>query len=169
MRVDAVAMKPTERTKHVYVEVMPDATTAVINNLAERTEYRVTVTAVTEEYFEQLPAGHELRRARSLSKHSPPPDDTWLPHASIVVSTSGTIPPYDLRISKTSVNAVTLTWKPAQVFGTNRLQGHIVRWAEGKFTKGANKDETDLAHHKTVQTDSNKVRPQERRSLTIFY
>ena len=69
----------------------------------------------------------------------------------------GTVPPTDLRISKTTVNSVTLSWKAAQVFGTNRLQGHIVRWAEGKFTKSSNKDETDLAHHKTVQTDSNKV------------
>ena len=89
IRVDAVAMKPTERVKHACVEVMPDATTAVISNLAERTEYRVTVTAVTEEYFDQLPSGHELRRARHLSKHTQPPEDTWLPHASIVASTSG--------------------------------------------------------------------------------
>ena len=75
----------------------------------------------------------------------------------IVYFSPGTVPPTDLRISKTTVNSVTLSWKAAQVFGTNRLQGHIVRWAEGKFTKSSNKDETDLAHHKTVQTDSNKV------------
>ena len=63
------------------------------------------------------------------------------------------------QITKTTVDSVTLTWKPAVVYGSNRLQGTIVRWAEGKFSKTneTRRDETMLAHHKAVEADSNKI------------
>ena len=43
------------------------------------------------------------------------------------------------------------------VYGSNRLQGTIVRWAEGKFSKTTNRDETLLAHHKSLEADSNQI------------
>ena len=89
MRIDAIAMKPAERAKHQCVEVVSDSTTAVVTGLCERTEYLITVTAVTEEYFDQLPPGHDQRRARQLPKSRAPPEDVWLPSTSIVGSTSG--------------------------------------------------------------------------------
>ena len=157
IRVDAVPVHKSERAHHGCVEVMPDATSAVVSGLAERTEYDVIVTSITNEYFDQLPAAHETRRSRHLSKRRAPADDVWLPRASIRVSTSGTIPPTELRVTQTKVDSVTLTWKRGHVSGSNRLMGHIVRWAEGKFNKVAASDDTDLSRHKTVHTEDNKV------------
>ena len=137
---------------------MPDVTSAVVSGLAERTDYDVIVTLITNEFFDQLPPAHETRRSRHLSKRRAPAADVWLPRSSIRVSTSGTVPPTELRVTQTKVDSVTLTWKQGHVSGSNRLLGHIVRWAEGKFNKVSASEDGDLSRHKSVQTEDNKVR-----------
>ena len=87
--MDAVAVKSTERERHACVEVMADATSAVIPGLAEKTEYLISVTAITEEYFDQLPPGNEMRRSRQLPKNKVAPDDAWLPSVTMLATTSG--------------------------------------------------------------------------------
>lgn len=89
MRVDAVPVKNTNNNKHTCIELMADATSAVVDGLSEKSEYLMVVTAITEEYFDQLPPGHEQRRSRQIPKHKSVPDDAWLPSVSILASTSG--------------------------------------------------------------------------------
>ncbi len=120
-------MKTDEPKKHSAVEVSADATTAVIDNLAERVEYMLTVTTITEEYFESLPEGHESRRTRSIPLDRPAPEHSWLPGATMIGMTSGTDPVTEVRVIKTTIDSVTIAWTPPVVYGSNRLQGTVVR------------------------------------------
>ena len=57
IRVDAVSMKPDNTKRHSAVEVNADSTSAIVDGLAEKTEYMLTVTTITEEYFDNLQEG----------------------------------------------------------------------------------------------------------------
>ena len=57
IRVDAVSMKPGNTKRHSAVEVNADSTSAIVDGLAEKNEYMLTVTTITEEYFDNLPEG----------------------------------------------------------------------------------------------------------------
>ena len=155
IRVDAMLMKSTDRQNHSSTEVKADATTAILENLCEKSEYMVTVTAITDEFFEQLPEGHDLRRTRALPLNKTLPDDSWLPSSSMIAMTSGTDPPSEVRIISTTVNSVTIMWSPPVVYGSNRLTGTVVRWAEGKFSRPSTND--SLAHHKSIVADCNEA------------
>ena len=160
IRVDAVAMKNRDKIKHASIEVMPDATNAIIDGLQEKVEYLVSVTAVTEEYFEQLPQGHELRRSKVLPRNKPPREDPWLPSTSVLATTSGTEPPTEIVVTKTTIDTVTFTWKHPKVHGSNRLQGTVIRWAEAKFSRGQNnekQDETEMVHHRSISAEGNEA------------
>ena len=50
-------MKNTDSMKYSCVEVKPGATSATVPNLVEKREYMITVTAICDEFFEQLPEG----------------------------------------------------------------------------------------------------------------
>ena len=39
------------------MEVNADSTSAIVDGLAEKSEYMLTVTTITEEYFDNLPEG----------------------------------------------------------------------------------------------------------------
>ena len=99
-----MAMKTRERTSHSFVEVPADAHSAVVENLLEKTEYLITVTAVTDEYFEELPPGHDQKRDRRLPTTAPPSEDPWLPSSSVIASTSGTDAPSDLKVGIDIIN-----------------------------------------------------------------
>ncbi len=156
MRVDAVAVKANDRHKHAFTEVVPDATSAVVENLSEKTEYLLTVTAITNEYFEQLPPGHELKGLRTLSQHKAPKDDMWLPSSSVIGMTSGTDPAADVSVVKSTANSVSLKWKPPVVYGSNRLQGTVVRWAESRLKQPFNED-SSMVSYKNVTAEHNEV------------
>ncbi|CAH1782616.1 unnamed protein product [Owenia fusiformis] len=145
IRVDCVPLR-AHSNQHRCLELMPDSTCAVLENLLESTEYHITVTALTEEFFDQLPAKDKTKKSRTLPKDiivqkaSP-----WLPSSSIISMTSGTKPPCDVTVVDTGMDWVSIRWLPAQVNGTNWMQGTIVRWAEVK--PKSQKNETTLANH----------------------
>lgn len=157
IRVDAVSLKSKKKRKHACIEVLPDNTTAIVDNLDDRTEYLVTVTTITEEYFDQLPHGHELKTKRVLPTSAPPKEDMWLPSSSVLATTSGTNPPTDLKIIRTNVDTVKVSWKPPIVYGSNRLQGTIVRWAKGKFSRNITRDDSPMAHHRSIVADCSEA------------
>lgn len=145
-------MKPDDPRKHSAVEVPPSASSAVIENLSEKAEYMISITAITEEFFENLAEGHEMRQTRSITLKKPPPEDPWLPSSSMIGMTSGTDPPSDLRIIRTNIDSVTVTWSPPVVYGSNRLQGTVLRWTEAKYSK-----DPAMAQHRTMDADSNEA------------
>ena len=138
--------------KHKAVEVVPDSVSATLEGLKEKTEYLITVTLVTEEYFEQLPEGSEIRSRRTLPTDAPPPEHTWLPSSSMVAMTSGSDAPIDIKVRSTSVNSVTLSWTPPVMYGSNRLQGTVVRWSDAKV-----KGEEEMTHHKAITAECNEA------------
>ena len=82
---------------HTCVEVLPDATTAILERLDEMREYLVTVTLVTDEYFAHC-GDHNTAVDRVLSRNHPPPNDPWLPSAGVYLRSPSlplyTFPPF---------------------------------------------------------------------------
>ena len=112
----------------VSCDLPSDATTAVIRDLVEKTDYIVTVRAVTAVYFDMLPDGHAVKRARRLPANVLPTDDAWLPAAIAVVTTSGTDRAADLRVVSASPDSISLAWTPPRTYGFDQLQGIDIRW-----------------------------------------
>lgn len=150
-------MNSEDKKVHSSVELPPDATSATLENLQEKTDYLIAVTAITSEFLEQEGVPDGAKRRHALSRDRPVPDDSWLPTASVIVKTSGTEAPTDIQVVKTTPDSVTLEWEPAKVFGSNRLQGTVVRWMEFKPGQAPTGNETVLAYHRTVQADANRV------------
>lgn len=91
MRVDCVPVSKKVKT-HICEELLPTETVINLHNLCEHTEYDITVTAVTEEYFESLPVGHEWKKERQIPySNKVIPDSEWLPKSLITVSTLFTL------------------------------------------------------------------------------
>lgn len=150
-------MNSEDRKVHASVEVAPDATGATLENLQEKTDYLITVTAITSEFFDQMNNNQDPKQSRALSRNHPVPDNAWLPTTSVIVKTSGTESAADIRVVKTTPDSVTLEWDPAKVHGSNRLQGTVVRWTEFKPGQPPNGNEAVLAYHRSVQADANRV------------
>lgn len=86
IRVDCVPVHKAIKG-HISEELLPSETVIDLNNLCEKTEYDVTITAVTGEFFDSLPAGHEWRLERQIpSDVNELPENPWLPKSTITVS-----------------------------------------------------------------------------------
>ena len=137
IRVDVVPRSQYEQHKtandHREIETIScdlpaDATSAVVSGLLEKTDYVVTVRAVTAVYFGLLPDGHAVKRARRLPVDRLPPDNTWLPVTTADVTTSGTDRPRDVRVVNASPDSISLEWTPPRTFGSDQLQATVIRW-----------------------------------------
>lgn len=146
--MDAVSLN-TGDPHHVSVDAIPDATTVVVEGLREKTDYMVRITAITDEYFDRLPDKHRLKALRVIPKDTilPADDSPWLPNCSILTKTSGTEPPAALKVAKASTSSLKLVWTPPIVYGSNKIQGVIVRWADVKYNKRKEDDDFVVASH----------------------
>ena len=113
---------------HTNQEVMPDATSADIVGLREKTDYLVMLVVETAEYFDQLPPAHPHKNVNAI-----PPDiligqddSPWLPNASIVAKTAGTDAPASIRVSRACMTSLMLSWTPPLVYGSNRLLNQVM-------------------------------------------
>jgi len=141
MRVDVLPQSQYDQynsaadNRHREVETVScdlpsDAMSAVIRGLSEKTDYVVAVRAITAAYFEMLPDGHTTKRTRRLPADRLPTDNAWLPAATAVVTTSGTDRPKDVRIVDASPDSISLAWTPPRTYGSDQLQGAVVRWVK---------------------------------------
>ena len=146
--MDAVSLN-TGDPHHVSLDVIPDATVAVIEALREKTDYMIRVTAITDEFFDRLPDAHRFRKTRTIPKDTilPADDSIWLPNCSILTKTSGTEPPAAIKVAKASTTSLKLVWTPPIVYGSNKLQSVIVRWADVKYNKRKDDDDLVIASH----------------------
>ncbi|XP_077869443.1 uncharacterized protein LOC100370084, partial [Saccoglossus kowalevskii] len=132
---------PSENKKVGYsqcMELLPDITSLMIQDLAESTEYIIHVLAITQEYFDQLPSrSKRKKKSHSLSKdwEKVPKDSPWLPYASMHAITSGTHAPADLTCVTSAMDTIVVKWTPPQVLGTNKLESCVVRWSEESRSK----------------------------------
>lgn len=123
-RVDCYPLN-VEKPLLVYKELTPDTRSCIIDNLSEKTNYRICVTAVTEEYM----INHKIREQKQLPRlilESMP----WLPTAHIDAMTSGTDPATDLEWKFKHDRSVACSWKQPKCYGTNRLINQIVCYQE---------------------------------------
>lgn len=110
---------------HIYKELTPDTRSCIIDNLTEKTCYKISVTAITREYF----VSHKIKEIKQLPKlilESMP----WLPSAHIEAMTSGTEAATNLEWKLKHDKSVSVTWKPPKVYGTNRLINQILSYQE---------------------------------------
>ncbi|XP_014669533.1 PREDICTED: uncharacterized protein LOC106810623 [Priapulus caudatus] len=79
----------------------------------------------------------------------------WLPSVSTLCMTSGTDPPSTPSVVKMFTNSVTIRWKPAVVYGSNRVEAQLVRCCE---VKQMEEDMApSLARHISVPVDVSKT------------
>lgn len=72
---------------HICEELLPSETVINLYNLCENTEYDVTITAITEEFFEFLPADSEWKKEKRIPiEVKELPASEWLPKATLNVS-----------------------------------------------------------------------------------
>lgn len=110
---------------HIFKELTPDVKSCIIDNLSEKTTYRISVTAITEEYF----INHKIKELKQLPKlilESMP----WLPSAHIDAMTSGSDPASNIEWKLKHDKSIGITWKQAKVYGTNRLVHQILCYQE---------------------------------------
>jgi len=112
----------------ISCDLPPDATSTVIRGLTEKTDYVATVRAVTAVYFDMLPDGNAVKRARRLPADRLPTDDAWLPAAKTFVTTSGTDRATDVRVVRASPDSISLEWTAPRTYGSDELQGTVIRW-----------------------------------------
>ncbi|GFR62047.1 fibronectin, partial [Elysia marginata] len=136
IRVECLSLEPTAH-HHVAVDTLPDAVTAEVRGLNEKTDYLLKVMAVTEEYFDRLPEKHRLKPLRGFPQDvlASREESPWLPSSSVLVKTSGTEPPCNVRVATATTTSMTLNWTPPLVHGSNKLTGQIVRWADVKKSR----------------------------------
>lgn len=92
VRVDCIPVNKKVKS-HICEELLPNETAINLYNLCEHTEYDIVITAVTDEFFESLPSGHEWKRERQIPQNNVEiPDSEWLPKSTITVSSWGSFP-----------------------------------------------------------------------------
>ncbi|XP_041347758.1 uncharacterized protein LOC121367568 [Gigantopelta aegis] len=149
----------TNDPHHINVDVMPDSKDASIENLHEKTDYLIRVIAVTEEYFDRLPDKHRHKRLHAIPRDSiiSPDDSPWLPNSSVLAKTAGTEPPANLKVVKATRTSLTISWTPPLVYGSNKLQSQIVRWADLKRNQHKDEDLVVASHVNLLATEDSLV------------
>jgi len=124
VRVDCYPTN-VDKPLHIFKELTPDTTSCIIDNLSEKTNYRISVTAITEEYF----SNHKIKEIKQLPKlilESAP----WLPSAFVEGMTSGTDPATNIEWKLKHDKSVGVSWKPGKVYGTNKFIHQILCYQE---------------------------------------
>ncbi|XP_055882729.1 uncharacterized protein LOC106055997 isoform X2 [Biomphalaria glabrata] len=148
IRVECISQDP-DNAQVVSADTLPDATSADLTGLSEKTDYLLKVITVTEEYFDQLPEKNRLKQMRNFPPNisSVQEESQWLPFTCILFKTSGTEPPCNVKVIKATMTALTLNWTPPLVYGTNKLTGQIVRWSAVRSAQQNKDNDLHIASH----------------------
>ncbi|CAF0740560.1 unnamed protein product, partial [Didymodactylos carnosus] len=123
LRMDCIVVDETSQdNRHLTLELTPDSTEVILPNLAERTSYKVTVTAVTDEYLFE----NKIRDISQLSKKLK--SDKWLPNKSLNLTTGGAEPATNLQFKIRNADSIQIDWTLPKAYGSTRLVGQCVRW-----------------------------------------
>lgn len=142
-----------------FLCVRPDVKEAVFDNLAEKTWYLVRIFAVTDEYFDWLPASHRLKKLRYIPEGTQIKleESIWLPFSTLSFQTSGTDPATNLQILDLSFTSLTLTWVNAIVHGSNQVLKIVVRWVKVDANKVSDENELGVGQQKVLSSDANSL------------
>ncbi|CAL1538548.1 unnamed protein product [Lymnaea stagnalis] len=151
LRVECIS-QDQQNFHNITVDTLPDATSAEVLGLHEKTDYLLKVIALTEEFFDQLPEKNALKHKRGFPQNvsSPSEESQWLPCTSVLFKTSGTEAPSNIRVVKSTMTSLTLSWTPPLVYGSNKLSGQIVRWSDVKTAHPNSDEDVHIASHVQV-------------------
>ncbi|RMZ93142.1 hypothetical protein BpHYR1_002691, partial [Brachionus plicatilis] len=124
IRIDCHSID-SKKSLHLFKELTPDKKSCILDNLSEKSRYKISVTAISEEYF----INHKIKELKQLPKlvlESMP----WLPSASIEAMTSGTDPASAVKCKLTLDSCLDVCWKSAKVYGTNKFISQILCYQE---------------------------------------
>ncbi len=120
-RIDCYPLK-TENPIHIFKELTPDTKSCIIENLSEKTKYRITITVITEEYL----VYHKIKETSQIPNSSLNSSKPWLPSAQIDVMTAGTEPATQLTWTLKHDNSIFISWKSPRTYGTNCLVNQVL-------------------------------------------
>ncbi len=132
----------TEQPIHIFRELPGDALYHVIENLPERTKFRINVSCSISHKCNSSKICGRCRVSREKSS------------AEIETTTWGTTPATDLKYKVKTENSVLISWKLAKVFGKNKVNSQVFcyRKANAKFDAFSN-ESTEITR---INLDSSK-------------
>jgi hypothetical protein len=133
LRVHCESISSGIQTKEIILDLTPDSTEFILSNLIERTDYNVTIYAITDEYLNEI----HCRDISQLPKKLKSSD--WLTNKSLQFTTSGCEPASQLHVRASTIESIQLEWISAKAYGSTKFLGQILRW---KFERGG--DERSL-------------------------
>lgn len=122
MRVHCEPISTGARAREIVFDVTPDSTNFTLSNLLERTDYSVTIYAITEEYLNEIYCNDISQLPKKLKPSN------WLTSKNLQFTTSGCEPANQLRILTSTVEFIQLEWILPKAYGSTKLVEQILRW-----------------------------------------
>ena len=122
LRVLAESISSESNAREISLDLTPDSTEFYLEGLTERTDYRVTVYAITEEYLTEMrykDVSHLPKRLKS---------SIWLPQKSIEFTTAGYESSSNLRFGKATSRGIEVEWDSPKAYGSTRYLRQSLRW-----------------------------------------
>ena len=122
IRVQCESISSATYTKEISFDIQPDLTDFILTNLTERTDYKVTIYGLTQEYLHE----NKCPKFEQLPKKLKPSD--WLPSKSFEFKTSGYESVSVLNIHQATTESIQLDWRLPKVYGSTKYVGQVLRW-----------------------------------------
>lgn len=122
MRVHCEPISTGVRAREIVFDLTPDSTNFTLSNLLERTDYSVTIYAITEEYLNEIYCNDISQLPKKLKPSN------WLTSKNLQFTTSGCEPASQLRILTSTVEFIQLEWILPKAYGSTKLVEQILRW-----------------------------------------
>ncbi|CAF0920401.1 unnamed protein product [Adineta ricciae] len=122
LRVHCQPLSAGKHLKDMVFDITPDSTDFLLANLDERTEYQVTIYAITEEYLNEMNCSDMSQLPSQLQSSQ------WLTYQTLTFTTSGCEPASQLRIRNATIESIELEWTLPKAYGSTEYIGQILRW-----------------------------------------
>ncbi|XP_030855934.1 uncharacterized protein LOC577931 [Strongylocentrotus purpuratus] len=115
------------------IDLLPDATGAKVKDLEQGKDYVIHLLTITDDFFDQLPPSHSLRKARDLPKTwadvEKEVESPWLPYVAIGARTHGNTPPMGLKCTDIGNDWIGVDWRPPS-WGGFYVESSTVEWED---------------------------------------
>ncbi|XP_054751259.2 uncharacterized protein LOC129257055 [Lytechinus pictus] len=115
------------------IDLLPDATGAKVTDLEQGKDYVLHLLTITDDFFDQLPSSHSLRKERDLPRIwadvEKEVESPWLPYVAIGARTHGNTPPTGLVCTDTGNDWIGVGWRPPS-WGGFFVESSTVEWED---------------------------------------
>lgn len=109
-------------SKEIILDLTPDSTEFNLTNLIERTDYTVTIYAITDEYLNEIYCRDISQLPRKLKP------STWLTKKSLEFTTSGCEAASQINVQSSTIESIQLEWTLPKAYGSTKFLSQILRW-----------------------------------------